>query len=436
MAYSPVLLAWLAFRLSILVVLSDVRPDDGRTSHQELRDWTDVGGTRHASATLLRVDGEKLWLRTADGRLTSTTLSRLSSSDQQYVASHGASDAAVPDSLSPQVDPSVLNRLPSLTQVTAWLKPAGTDFQRRVIPAALVYVRISREFLEDYVDRTVHTRKPVSDYILGTRIIGESHTDGKTHLLLHPMFGKLAGEIVFDGTVQSQSVGYNGPAIIHSISAATFCARKPISMGAAGLNVEPATASASTNLQTTGIESTLPRLRGRIATRIASRRNAEAHDEAEAISSQHTATIIRTDFDKRIDQSVARIRNVFPSEVPGVEGNSERAKSVMRFRSTIDYVEIALIREGASPEELSLRPPPIDGSPDFAIRVNRALLGATVGDLQIAQQLAPPLAKILQARVAVAAAAAAKSTADPADRATKWSITHDWVAMDFNHTGG
>ncbi len=81
---------------------------------------------------------------------------------------------------------------------------------------------ISRDFLEDYVDRAVHTREPLHDCILGTRIEGESQTDGKVHLLLHPMFGKLSGEIAFDGTVHTQTVGYNGPAILHFISNSTF----------------------------------------------------------------------------------------------------------------------------------------------------------------------------------------------------------------------
>ncbi len=115
--------------------------------------------------------------------------------------------------------------------------------------------------------------------------------------------------------MHSRTTRYNGPAIIHSISDATFHARTPISLGPADLNVAVATTSASTDLQTAGIQITQPRLRGRIATR----RIAASHDEAQAIASQHTTSNTSIDLDKRIDQSVARIRKVFQLTVLGLE---------------------------------------------------------------------------------------------------------------------
>ncbi len=200
-----------------------------------------VHGTR---AALVRVDSQKLWFRSADGRVTSASLSGLSKADQQYVADHPLTNNYTDTQDSDNPLSKAVGGLPSLNQAKEWLTTKNSDAPQRVVPAALVYVRISRGFLEDYVDRTVHDRKPITDCILGTRIVGESNTNGQIRLLLRPAFGKLTGEIAFDGTVHSQSTGYNGPAIIHSISDASFCARKPISMGPAGLNVAPATASA------------------------------------------------------------------------------------------------------------------------------------------------------------------------------------------------
>jgi SLA1 homology domain 1, SHD1 len=435
LAYFPLFLLWLTFEISGSDKPPESRLDTNPSSHQLVRDWTDSGGSRHARAVLLRVDGDNLQLKSADGRLVSAKLNELSPSDQQYVAANPPKKTSI-KKLSPQDSVlGVLSRLPSLNQATAWLRPSGTDTPRRVVPAAIVYVRLSRDFLEDYVDRTVHDRQPVRDCILGTRIVGESNTSGEIHLLLRPMFGKLLGEIAFDGTVHSRTVGYNGPAIIHSVSDATFQARKPISLGPSGLNVGSATACAPTNLQTTDIETTLPRLRGRIATRIASRRNAASHEEAQAITSQHTATTIGNDLDKRIDQSVARIQKVLQIKVPGLEVDRNRATFVTRYRSTPNYVEMAMIRQGASPEELRLRPPPVDGEPDFAIRVNRALLGTTIGDSQLTQQLTPLLFKLLEARVMAKAIAAGKPVVGTPGNSTKWSLDQNWLVMDFADTG-
>ena len=435
MAYLPYLLVCLAVEVAASGSSVAAGPSEGLATVQPVREWTDASGTRHARAVLLRVEGERLWLKTPDGRLNTTTLSRLSSADREYVASHPLTDGSAKGASPVPSVPEVLKHFPSLKEATAWFKPDNPDSPRRVVPAALVYARISRDFLEDYVDRAVHTREPVHDCILGTRIEGESQTDGKIHLLLHPMFGKLSGEIAFDGTVHSQTVGYNGPAIIHSILNTRFHARKPISMGEGGLKVSSATANVTTNLQTTGVATTLPRLRGRIATRIASRRTAESHDEAEAISAQHTARTIREDFDKRVDRSVGKVRELFPSAAQGFETAVGGAKTVTRYRSTADYVEMAMLREGASAEEFKLRPPSIEGKPDFAIRVNRAILGTTIGDSKTAEQLSPWLVKLLHARVAGMAAAARGSSTESADDVTQWSIDRDWVAMEFTEGG-
>jgi hypothetical protein len=435
MAYLPHLLVCLALEVATSDTSVAARPNESLATNQPMREWTDASGTRHARAALLRVEGEKLWLKTLDGRLTTTTLGRLSVSDRAYVASHPLGGAAAQrPSPVPNV-PEMLKHFPSLKEATAWFKPSESDSRPRVVPAALVYARISRGFLEDYVDRAVHTRGPVHDFILGTRIEGESQTDGQIHLLLHPMFGKLSGEIAFDGTVHAQTVGYNGPAIIHSILNSRFRARKPISMGPSGLSVAPATACVTTNLQTTGVATTLPRLRGRIANRIASRRTAASHDEAEAISAQHTARTIREDFDKRVNRSVGNVRELFPSAAQGFEIAGDRAKTIMRFRSTTDYVEMAMLREGASAEEYKLRPPSIEGNPDFAIRLNRAILGTAIGDSQTAEQLSPWLVKLLQARVAGMASAARGSSTESAGDVTQWSINRDWVAMEFTDGG-
>jgi uncharacterized protein (DUF2267 family) len=430
-AYFPCLIVWLAVGVSTTERPQESRAAESQTFNREIREWTDATGTHHARASLLRFKGDKVWFKTADGRLTSTTLSRLSLDDQKYVAAHVPRQDPGTNHTAKETVVTALDRLPSLKQAADSLKMNNSDTPRRVVPAALVYVRLSRAFLEDYVDRTVHDRKPVSDCILGTRIVGDSDTTGKIHLLLRPTFGKLSGEIAFDGTVHSRTTGYNGPVIIHSVSDAMFRARKPISLDTSGLNVASATASAPTNLQTVGIESTLPRLRGRIATRIASRRNAALHMEAQDITSQHTAANIRHDFDKRIDQSVARIRQVFRLNVPGLDVDRDRGISVMRFRSTANYVEMAMVRQGASAEESSLRPPPVDGEPDLAIRVNRALFGATIGDSQLSQQFAPLLVKALEARIKAKAVASGKTAVASTDDGTKWSMDQLWLAMDF-----
>ena len=57
------------------------------TPHGGLREWTDASDTKRAHAVLIRIEGDTLWLRRSDGKLTKTTMSRISEGDRHYVAS-------------------------------------------------------------------------------------------------------------------------------------------------------------------------------------------------------------------------------------------------------------------------------------------------------------------------------------------------------------
>src|SRR4029079_2954136 len=114
--------------------------------------------------------------------LVRSTLSGLSNVDREYVA-------AVIGETAPRTE-TVLHRtadrMPLLAMASRWFTALQlrTETKPSLVPATLVYVRVSHDFLEDYVDRNVRQTKPVTDCVLGTRIQGESETIGKTHMFL------------------------------------------------------------------------------------------------------------------------------------------------------------------------------------------------------------------------------------------------------------
>jgi hypothetical protein len=401
------------------------------------REWTNASGTQRVRAVMLRTDGEKLWLRRDDGTLAQATLTQLSHADRQFVAANPIGKRQEPGTVSKSVvlATTVVGKIggqvQSMVELPTWMRMSQSDDQARKVPAAVMYVRVSRQFLEDYAERTVQRTKPVTDYILGARIAGESDTRGKTTLELLPGKGRLLGKISFEGTVHSQTRGYKSPVVLHQVSDSTFRSSKLISMDEKGLKVSQATTDAPTNLKTVGIDSSLPRLRGRIATRIAWKRVGEAHQEAESITAQHTAAIVSKDFDERIDQSVAKVREVFRSKVPEWDRERYPAQTEMRFRSSPECVEVALIRREANTEERQLRPPTVDGNPDVALRVHRAMLTRAMADPQVRDSWAPVFVKILNARFGQNEDAKSKPDRKPTPDTTKWAFDLDWLAMDF-----
>jgi hypothetical protein len=407
----------------------------------DLREWTDASGARRARAALVRVEGDKLWLRRPDGKLATTTIERLSETDRQYVASRRVavivaeeSEPASPVAKAAEaVTETVTDAVEKIPQLPGWPEPSqsGDDSTAAAVPAALVYVRVSRRFLEDYVERSVRKRDPVRDCILGARIVGESETRGKTQLTLLPSSGRLLGRISFEGTVHSVTRGYKGPVIIHNVSDSTFKAHKTIAMDDSGLRVAPATATAQTQLRLTGVNSTLPRLRGRIATRIGWRRASQSHGQAEAITADHTADDVRQDFDERINRSMAKVQRVLGSKIPELEHGRRPMATDVRFRSSKDSVEVAILREDATAEAYKLRPPPAKENSDIAVRVHRTLFTTAMEDPELMQNLSPLFQKLLEARADRLENDRAKSASGGAAPNPSWEVNRGWLSLDF-----
>jgi hypothetical protein len=259
-------------------------------------------------------------------------------------------------------------------------------------PAAVAWVQLSRNYLASHVERSVDRTKPVTDLILGTSIAGESHTTGKTRFVLHPNDSQALGEVVFTGEVHADTVGHNGPATLHYLSDSTFTARKRIGFGADGLMTAPAVADAPTRLTATSIQTSLPRLRGRIAQRIAWRRVAQSQQAADSIASAHTARDIRHDLDRKVNDSLAAMQGKLQAQIAQIKLDGEQRPLVMRSRSTPDYIEVALFHPGASPSDMQVPSFRVAGNPDIAVRVHRSVAANVLRDPQLREKVAPLIA--------------------------------------------
>jgi hypothetical protein len=247
-------------------------------------------------------------------------------------------------------------------------------------------------------------------------------------LTLLPNNERLSARIAFNGTVRALTRGYKGPVVLNNISETTFRASKLIEMDDGGLRVSPSTVVAPTRLRTTSIDSTLPGLRGRIVRRVAWRRTGASHDRAEEITAEHTADDIRSDFDARIDRSMANVQKVFGSKIPGLETGTSPMRTDVRFHCSVDCLEMAILREDASVEERKLRPPGALKNSDVAVRVHRTLFTTALEDPQLMQDLTPLVGKLLQAR---AGQDSDVDAADVQEADAKWAVDLEWLSLDF-----
>jgi len=284
----------------------------------------------------------------------------------------------------------------------------------------VVWVRLSKEYVADYVERDVDRLKPVRDYILGTTINGRSRTTGKTKLVLLPNEKQAVGRVEFVGEVHGREIGRKGPATLHFNTKSTFRGHKYLRMGESGIVASPAVVNASTRLTPTSIYTNLPGLRGRIGNRIARRREAGSRPQANRIASDHTAADLRQGFDRRLNDSIAEIQSKVRTEIAGLKLDDKDSLMSLHSRSTKDHIEIALGRGSMSKDEWQQIAESVDGKPHVAVRLHRSLLARALGDPKLREKIMPLIGSVAQPQTAATNLGV-----------EKWAIGNPWVALDL-----
>jgi hypothetical protein len=245
------------------------------------------------------------------------------------------------------------------------------------LPAELVSVECSRRFLENYFQRAVERDAPVDDQILGTRIAGQSHLSGQVKLVWHTPDLPPGFDLIFSGVCRSQTDGLNEVVTLHNQAETVFEARKQLIWTGEGLEASPAVAQAETHSTTVKIDSSLPGVVGRIASRIAQDRVAEVRPQADAISSQHAAERIARGFDARVDRSLAMLQMASHYLPAAIRLGRETR---MQLTSTDDTMRLSLVRLGASEADLAKATSEMHENCDVAIRLNRGFMGHALAD--------------------------------------------------------
>lgn len=424
-------------------ITSEVDADAKAKSVSELRKWTDKTGTRTAAARLLEVRDGRARLHKSNGKFAVIAVTELSDTDRAYLARlpaarlRSADHPAIADGLLTNGKlPSVggfLNRLQKPTSPADSTDGTGAPTfpllapPPDVMPARLVHIRISKRLLEQNIERSVVRDNAVVDNILGTSIRGHAHTVATTTLALQDNPNQAVFDVVFSGIVTTQSRGTNGPVVLHSTATTPFYAAKRLTLNPNGMRMSPTVTQARTSSSTNQIDTMLPGLRGRIAERVAWRRSSESHSEADAIASQHAAERIRSEFDKEVQLTVARIEKILVEGTRDLPMEFENERPKIHFSSTAKHLNIVMHRPNATAEELAMAPPLIDGDPALAVRAHRVVVRQALGTARLKQMMEDLLGGL---RTAATVQTVKMATAEPRALELKWSRDRNWLILD------
>ncbi len=300
----------------------------------EIRRWSDNTGRFQTQAGLVGASEKTATLKKANGRLVEVPLARLSDADRIYLAAwqrQGISSVKSWQPVAAQIAP----------RVQGWFS-GDEDLAPDMFPTPdAVHIRLGNAYLNRRFAREIDRTVPVRDTILGTPIRGTSDVDGTVTIVATPAEENGALLVKVQGVAHSRTVGTHHPVWIHSRSTTTFVGTKRINITPDGVTFLPAEVTATSRSRSAGITTSLPRLRGRIAKNIATRRVEESRPQADRISAAHNRGRVARDIDRQVEQSLKRTDNFLSrhrerfSEALGLED------AQVTSRSTDDYLEFA-----------------------------------------------------------------------------------------------
>jgi hypothetical protein len=205
-----------------------------------VRSWTDSTGKFHMEGTLLDSDQSQVRLQKVQGPVITVALARLSAEDQRFVLNSLKSPVAHAIRSAPIAADKLGRAASNSTQAGSSSNPTGwwdglqagwasmtTPSLRDAIsvasagplilqsaqtmPRNMIYVRLSRQFLQRMALHDLSQRAAVNDTVLGAKVVGVSQTVGSTEFELQPSDSYGSAEIHLFGTNTYNTVADAGP---------------------------------------------------------------------------------------------------------------------------------------------------------------------------------------------------------------------------------
>jgi hypothetical protein len=403
-----------------------------QSSPPSVRRWSDSSGRFHTDAILVSGNSSVVRLQKATGSVITVPFARLSLSDRQFVldslqagiaaASSTTTVSGSPDATDRADTPmSYLANKPVVSDAITAMR-SGTLFASRApkVPENMIYVQLSRRFLQQLIARDISQRRPVNDYMLGSTVTGVSQTEGSTEIALTPnsQFGQL--EIHLSGTTTYHTVADAGPIQVFVSGVTQFASAKAVQIDEQGIHLGAAATNTQTSSTISGIETSLPRLRGRIALRFGGARAAESQQLAREITGQHTQRRINERFDETTRVEMADLWKGWCTQIAKLPADDPLRPRGWQASTTDDALQIVFLsRRG---EQRVPAPAEVHKGSDVVVQINAVVVNRALTDGDFHQLLG-----------AVAIHPVAMRGSKPSGGPTmQWSDDHCWLSISWN----
>lgn len=285
---------------------------------------------------------------------------------------------------------------PEIGRTIGWLQSSG---QAPELVAAVqqrfaqpnMYARASERFLAAGFSERVDRVTPVTDVILGTNIRGTARFLANQSLATSPSPYDARLNILLNGAIYSNNVGYNGPVTIRNTGVTSVAANKQLIVNENGVFVAPATAACRTTSTIHSISAKCG-----LIERIAWKKAGQQKSQAEAIASSHAAARINGYINREALGPVAKANAEFQEKfrwpllrrghLPRVAAHSDHyGAGVQVLQMTRDQI--------AAPSA----PPEMPQDHDLAVQTHESFVAnfseAAIGGLELTDE---KLAEMMQ----------------------------------------
>lgn len=250
------------------------------------------------------------------------------------------------DALAGALDQQIAGGLKDFSPVldtTSWLKSVGQnpDVVRAVesrFPFKNLFVTVSDDVIQSGYAQQQTDVKNINETVEGTRVRGTATTNGVLSVKLVPSDREAVWDAEFVGETISNTTGRNRSAVIGLHGQTSLYGTKRVILRPNGVSSLPATATASTDLDTTCIGATVGGIRGKIVRGIASNRVGDSLPGAERDTSRRAENELRVRLDERAGAQLADADRQFwerfrqPLAAKGLFPND------LKFQTTPNYL--------------------------------------------------------------------------------------------------
>ncbi len=234
----------------------------------------------------------------------------------------------------------------------------------------LAAICVSRVAIEPIAAVKVDQKSKINEEVLGAHVTGTCHTTGTVQIKLTPNPTKAAFQLTLTGESVSDTIGTHGPAQIGSHAVTKYKAVKPIIFDGDSFETSPAEVTADTDLKINNVSSTAPGIRGRIVTKVATRRVQEAYQQSRQITSQRTIKHVSRQFDAAVQEHLDKLNSDLRLNRLLGQQIAHHDTLPMRLRTTKDGLHVSFLAESGRPGRL----PEFAATPNLAVQVGLNLI--------------------------------------------------------------